>query len=148
MLKKMILITFLVVSVLFVYGCGEVEEEGEVVTPLDPEEREELPEEIKAWIEDSRDKFGGRARVHNGLLYILVTYGEKPTGGYIVEIDELEKQNDTLVVTAEFTEPGEDEMVTQAITYPYDLAVVEETELSVEFVATGDENTIPVLEEQ
>ncbi len=146
MLKKIFLVTLLTLTMLFVYGCAEVEEEGKVVTPLDPEEKEELPEEIKSWIEDSRDEFGGRVRVHNDLLYILVTYGEKPTGGYVVEIDEVEKRDQTLVVTAEFTEPGEDEIVTQAITYPYDLAVVEETELPVEFVATGDEDTIPVLE--
>jgi len=37
-------------------------------------------------------------------------------------------------------------MVTQAITYPYDLAVVEETDVEVEFEATGDEGTVPVLE--
>lgn len=145
MLKKILLITLLSVAMLFAYGCAEPEETREVVTPLEPEE-EELPEEIKEWIEDSRDKFGGRSRVHNGLLYILVTYGEKPTGGYNVEIEEIEKHGDTLNVSARFTEPGEDEMVTQAITYPYDLAVVEETGVEVEFEATGDEGTVPVLE--
>lgn len=145
MFKKTLLMFLLVTVLLFAYGCGEAEETVEVVTPVDIED-EELPKEIKAWIESSRDQFGGRARVHDGLLYILITYGEKPTGGYVVEIEEIKKQEETLVVTVEFTEPGEDEMVTQAITYPYDLAVVEETDLPVEFVATGDEDTVPVLD--
>ncbi len=145
MLKNIFLVFLLAVTMLFVYGCAEPEETKEVVTPLEPEE-EDLPEEIREWIEDSRDKFGGRVRVHNDLLYILVTYGEKPTGGYNVEIEKIEKQGSTLEVTAKFTEPGEDEMVTQALTYPYDLAVVEETDVEVEFQATGDEETLPVLE--
>ncbi len=148
MLKRLFLVAILAVAVVFAYGCGEAENGEETVEPVEPIEikEEEIPEEIRAWIEDSRDQFGGRARVHNGLLYILVTYGEKPTGGYVVEIEDIEKQGDTLVVTAEFTEPGEDDIVTQALTYPYDLAVVEETELPVDFVAAGDEDEIPVLE--
>ncbi len=145
MLKKTLLIALFSVAMLFVYGCAEPEETEEVVTPLEPEE-EELPEEIRQWIEDSRDKFGGRVRVHNGLLYILVTYGEKPTGGYHVDIEEIEKQGDTVKVTARFTEPGEDEMVTQAFTYPYDLAILEETDVEVKFQAAGDEDTLRILE--
>ncbi len=145
MFKKTLLITLLSAAMLFVYGCAEPEETKEVLTPQKPDE-DELPEEIRQWVEDSRDEFGGRVRVDNGLLYILVTYGEKPTGGYTVEIEKIEKQGETVKVTANFTEPGEDEVVTQAITYPYDLALLEVTDVDVEFQATGDEDTLPTPE--
>ncbi len=145
MLKKALFAVVMVLILIFAYGCNENEEVEDVIVPEVPEE-EELPEEIKAWIEDSRDTFGGRSRIHNGLLYILVTYGEKPTGGYTVEIAEIVKRGEELLVTVQFSEPGEDEMVTQALTYPYDLAVVEETDLTVEFRATGDEDSLPQLD--
>jgi len=41
--------------------------------------------------------------------YILVTAGEKPTGGYDVSIIELEESEGGLVVWVELTEPEEDE---------------------------------------
>ncbi len=145
MLKRSLFAVVMVLILIFAYGCTEDEEVKEVIVPEVPEE-EELPEEIKAWIEDSRDAFGGRTRIHNGFLYILVTYGEKPTGGYTVEIAEIARQGEELFVTVQFSEPGEDEMVTQAITYPYDLAVVEETDLTVEFRAMGDEDNVPKVD--
>ncbi len=115
----------------------------EIIDPADPDQ---FPADIKAWIELSREKFQAQTRKDNGLLYILVTYGEKPTGGYAVEITGVEEKSDKLVVTVKFTEPGPDDIVTQALTYPYDLMVIDDPDLpSVEFVASGAESSVPVL---
>ena len=84
--------------------------------------------------------------VYEEILYILVTYGEKPTGGFEVEITGIAEEEDKIVVTVEFTEPGKDDMVTQALTYPYDLAMMDDPGLPVKFVATGAETEVPVLE--
>ncbi|MFZ5969732.1 MAG: protease complex subunit PrcB family protein [Bacillota bacterium] len=56
-------------------------------------------------------------------IYVVVTRGEKPTGGYTVEIDGIEKVKEDdktkLVVYAAFTDPKPGDVVTQAVTYPY-----------------------------
>ncbi len=114
--------------------------------PKAPEEEEAmLPGEIEEWIEYSRDIWLAQAREYEGALYLLVTFGEQPTGGYSVEITSLEEEADQLTVTVKFTEPGEDDIVTQALTYPYDLKETEPTGLPVEFVAEGDVEIVPAL---
>jgi hypothetical protein len=125
---------------LFVSACGGPDVPDEVTLP------DELPAEVQAWIDAAVNDFGSQTLVHEGILYLLVTYGEKPTGGYDVEITDITEEEGKLVVTANFTEPGEDEMVTQALTYPYDLAMLDDPGLPVEFVATGAETEIPVIE--
>lgn len=143
MLKKLILAVTMILLMLFVYGCGDPAEPGKPVKTEDPQGR--LPPEIEAWVENSLDMFLGQSFEYKGKLYLLVTYGEKPTGGYKVEITDISELDNKLVVTAFFTEPGEDEMVTEALTYPYDMAVIEDPGFPVEFVAAGAEQYLPTL---
>jgi hypothetical protein len=53
----------------------------------------------------------------------VVTRGEKPTSGYTVKIDKIEKIREEdkfkLVVYAEFYDPKPGDVVDQVITYPY-----------------------------
>ncbi len=115
--------------------------------PKSPEkEAAALPAEIEEWVEYSRGIWLAQTREYEGSLYLLVTYGEQPTGGYRVEITDVVEEDDQLTVYVEYTEPGEDNIVTQAITYPYDLVKVEPTDLPVTFVAEGDVEFVPVLE--
>ena len=106
----------------------------------------QLPAEIELWIEQSKERFAAQALGHEGILYILVTYGEKPTAGYAVEITEIKEDEDKVVVTVHFTEPAEDKGVPPVITYPFDLAIIDDPGLPVEYNATGAETEIPVQE--
>jgi hypothetical protein len=176
MFRNLLLITMFMALIIFIPACGinsapdnalspeepvgdDAELEDPEETPgedreeqpdndelIDPTDPDQLPADIQAWIEVSREKFQAQTRKDNGLLYILITYGEKPTGGYAVEITGVEEKADRLVVTVKFTEPGPDDMVTQALTYPYDLMVIDDPDLpTVEFVATEAESSIPIL---
>lgn len=140
MMRKTVFVMILVAVILFVLACNEADEPDDVALP------DELPAEVQSWIDAATNKFGGQSYVHEEILYLLVTYGEKPTGGYSVEITDIKEDDEKLIVTAYFTEPGEDEMVTQALTYPYDLAMLEDPGLPVEFVAAGAETEIPVID--
>ncbi len=152
MLKKGMFILILTAGLLLLPGCETVAdplepaEPGEVTEPEEVELPDQLPAEVELWIEQSRERFMAQTLEHEGILYLLVTYGEKPTGGYAVEITEITEAEDKILVTVHFTEPGEDEMVTQALTYPYDLAMIDDPGLPVEFKATGVETEIPVQE--
>lgn len=147
MFKRLLITILAMLFLLALSACGEP---GEPENHMGPDEGDEitlpdeLPAEVQSWIEAARSDFAAQTMEYEGVLYLLVTYGEKPTGGYDVEITEIVEAEDKLSVTVEFTEPGEDEMVTQALTYPYDLAMLDDPQLPVEFNATGAETEIPV----
>ncbi len=104
-----------------------------------------LPETITAWIEQSRSMFLAQSKELDGRLYILVTYGEKPTGGYVVEIGKINVTAAKVTVPVRFKKPAPGEVVTQALTNPYDLETIAATNLPLEFVPAGDEEYLPTL---
>lgn len=134
---KIMHLMIIIAALFFGAGC---EAQGE---PQEPQES--LPAEVDAWFKSSLDMFIGQSFPYEGILYLLVTYGEKPTGGYNVEITGISEEENKLVVTANFTEPGEDDMVTEAFTYPYDLVAIEDPGLPVLYIAAGAENYLPTL---
>lgn len=140
MLNKSILVIFLSLLLLLV-GCAEEGSDTDLPGTIDVT----VPTAIEAWVENSLTTFIGQSYNYEDRLYILVTYGLKPTGGYAVEITDVEITDDRVIVSVNFKVPGEDEMVTEALTYPYDLAVIENPGLPVEFVAEGAESYLPTL---
>ncbi|NLP37236.1 MAG: protease complex subunit PrcB family protein [Firmicutes bacterium] len=93
-----------------------------------------LPAEIKSWVEASRLTAGLREKNYHGHRFVLVTAGEKPTGGYAVEIKEATAKSGQLEVKVQMTAPGKDDFVTTALTYPFDLVIVAEKELPLRLV--------------
>lgn len=108
-------------------------------------EQETLPEEIAAWIENSQNTWLAQEKIYDDLMYLLVTYGEKPTGGYAVDIQQVVESEEEIIVKVAFTQPGEDDIVTQAITHPYDLFAMQPTEKPVVYEVIGDESYVPTL---
>ncbi len=145
-MKTKLIISLVLVFILLVTGGCSAWFAGGPDEPGEPDQEENsLPPEIEKWVEDSLTIFVGQARRFEDKLYLLATYGEKMTGGYLVEITAVSEEADRLVVTVNFSDPGEDEMVTQALTYPYDLAVIDDPGLPVEFIATGAQSYLPTL---
>ncbi|WP_270181558.1 protease complex subunit PrcB family protein [Alkalihalobacillus sp. CinArs1] len=66
-------------------------------------------------------------------LYIIITRGEMPTGGYSVTIDNITKEGNKLLVTYYTTDPKKDDMVTQAITKPFTIAKIDHTNARINF---------------
>lgn len=95
------------------------EEEVDESTVVDFEvlDIEDLDDEMKAKVEEA-SKEAGLTVLDEENSIILVSLGERPTGGYSVEVG-LEKQQDEILVRAIENKPGEDDVVTQVITYPY-----------------------------
>lgn len=62
----------------------------------------------------------------DGDIYVIATRGEKPTGGFTVDIDRIikvkEEDKDKLVIYVTFEDPKPGDVVTQVITYPYTVA--------------------------
>ncbi|MTI55494.1 MAG: protease complex subunit PrcB family protein [Geosporobacter ferrireducens] len=62
----------------------------------------------------------------DGDIYVIATRGEKPTGGFTVDIDRImkvkEEDKNKLVIYVTFEDPKPGDVVTQVITYPYTVA--------------------------
>ncbi len=144
MSKLLPVVMILIFALIFVTGCLESTAQSEQPESVEEYLTDALPAEVQSWIEKSRNDFASQTFTHENILYLLVTYGEKPTGGYDAEIVDITETDGRLLVNVLFTEPAEDEMVIQVLTYPYDLAMLEDPGLPVEFHASGAKTVIPV----
>ena len=114
-------------------------------TVIPEKEIGELPAAIEDWVDYSSTLWLGQEKSYEGTLYILVTYGEQPTGGYEVDIQKVAEYEDKIVVTVRFIEPEEGEPVSLALTYPYDLYAIEDTDKPVTYEAVGAQEYVPTL---
>ncbi len=56
--------------------------------------------------------------------YLAAYWGERPTGGYSLAVESARLEGDRVTVRLLLEEPPRDAVVTQALTYPYAVAVV------------------------
>ncbi|ACB85114.1 Gmad2 immunoglobulin-like domain-containing protein [Natranaerobius thermophilus] len=101
-------------------------------------EQNNIPNEIQEWINYSKEVPAVQEKQYEGYRFVLVTEGTKPTGGYDVEVTEVVEGSDQIDIKVRSTEPGEDELVTEALTYPYDLIIVENNDLPLNFIDVED----------
>ncbi|MCK8824056.1 protease complex subunit PrcB family protein [Fuchsiella alkaliacetigena] len=89
----------------------EVELEFEVI--------EKLPEDLKkaiGFVGELRGFGVIRSTDNESIIYIGV--GEKPTGGYGIEVESVKEVDGLTKIKVVETSPAADQLVTQAITYP------------------------------
>ena len=114
-----------------------VPQEGESIA-FDRPDYSQIPENIRNWLENSSRIFLGQQKEYEGKTYILVTFGEKKTGGYSVDIKDVVFEGNSLTAIVELREPSPRDNVIQAFTYPYDLVSVDLTGIPVVFSPIGD----------
>ena len=61
--------------------------------------------------------------------YLAAYWGEKPTGGYSLAVKSARIEGERVTVRLALKEPPPDAIVTQALTYPYAVAVVRDLDL-------------------
>lgn len=76
-------------------------------------------------------------------VVVAVVMGERSTGGYSIEVDEVLRSEDENQIQVQFTEkvPGDGCQVTQALTSPYVLATVSVQDEGVTFEGTEAERS-------
>ncbi len=115
-------------------------------TRVQPGYLDELPENVATWMQRKQDTSGVDARVHDGILYILATFGLKESGGYAVRILSIEREQDHLLVSVEYTVPSPGQYTFPAFTRPFDLGYIDfrgsEMPLSVRFQLLGDRDQV------
>lgn len=92
-----------------------------VATPI-PESA--LPAALASWVSSTVQVPNGVARLDGGQLYLMISGGQRGSGGYAVEIRTVELQEGSLHVTAKLHGPQPGQMVTEVITYPKAYAAI------------------------
>lgn len=96
----------------------------------------EIPEELMQRIESKKSNefkctFYNKDTKED--LYIVVGYGKQMTGGYSVTVDELFLTNNAIYIDTSLLGPSKDDVITQAITYPYVVVKIKFMDLPVVF---------------
>ena len=95
-------------------------QESEVPYTIIEEKDIKNNKKVASWYKQNYQKSGIHSYKHAGALYVLVGLGEKLTGGYTVAINNITHvSKSTAYVSAYFTAPAPDMMVTQIVTYPH-----------------------------
>lgn len=85
-----------------------------------------LPEELKTLVEERKAGEFKITYTDADALYICMGYGEQPTGGYSITVDELYLAEDAIYISTSLLGPASGETPADAPSYPY---LVVKTEL-------------------
>ncbi|WLR59443.1 protease complex subunit PrcB family protein [Guptibacillus hwajinpoensis] len=135
----------LVISMMFVIlaGCGNNSSQtsnesngGEQMQEniaFETVEMQNAPKDVQTTVQQKWLEKSTFTIPSNDDLYIIITRGEMPTGGYSVSIDSIIKEGNEIVVSYFYTDPKKDDMVTQAITKPIVISKIDMTNTRVNF---------------
>lgn len=81
---------------------------------------EQIDEETQKLIDDKVAEKGYRVLSQDSTsAVVLISSGEKPTGGYGIAVKTAEEKDGVVTITVEETSPDKDAVVTEVLTYPY-----------------------------
>ncbi len=118
--KKKLLVTFVILCLLLV-GCSKEAEAPDKLRDLDFTVigEKEQPDALKEIIaERSKEAFQISYSL-GGSLYIAVGYGEQPSGGYSICVNEFYEGEEALYIDTTLIGPGKADNVTNTPTTPY-----------------------------
>ncbi|MGB4660639.1 MAG: stalk domain-containing protein [Mobilitalea sp.] len=88
--------------------------------------------EVNEWYNLNNQKAGISYLKQDGVTYVLIGAGEKPTGGFSVSIDKIfYSAADTVTINAKVTPPGDNVRVMMVITYPSMLIAIKSDSIKV-----------------
>lgn len=124
----------LLLLIVFVSGCGTKDTAkagkatlGELAyTKIDLNTIAQLPPEIRKWYEEKYKTPALHSYSLNGERYLLLSAGEKRTGGYEIRDLKLTGKDNEIEVKASLKSPAQDEIVSMALTYPHVLIKIPE----------------------
>ncbi len=97
-----------------------------------PVDLKQAPASIQKWVQKNRAVEGTFVKTAGDRTYILVTWGEKRTGGYVVKIDSIVQKGNRIEVVVDYQKPKG--MAIQVLTYPYDLVSIPATADKIVFI--------------
>lgn len=116
-------------------GCNVSNEDGEKLRDLDftVVKEGEIPKELADIIEGKKIQNFKLTYTDGENLYIVIGYGEQPTGGYSIAVNEIYLSKNAIYVDTNLIGPSKDENISQVLTYPYIVIKTENIDRSVVF---------------
>lgn len=93
----------------------------------------DVPEQLMQIINEKKKEPFKLSYSNADNLFIVVGYGEQPTGGYSISVDDLFLTSNAVYIDTNLIGPSETEKVTNAVTYPYVVVKTEFIDKSVVF---------------
>ena len=120
-LKVILLLLCIIGSGLLFTGCKTEETDIKKIKDLEftVVEDADVPEQLMEIINDKKKEPFKMTYGNTDNLYIIVGYGEQPTGGYSISVDELFLTSNAIYINTNLIGPSEKDYVSNAITYPY-----------------------------
>lgn len=124
MKKNYIIIGILILIILGIVISQKILNKGDAEVKFRVLEAREIPDKIKEILPKYLSEEKALTCRLNDEIYVVVTRGEKKTGGYSVEVDniikeEVEDGEFKITVVAKYSDPAPGEIVTQGFDYPF-----------------------------
>ena len=103
-------------------------------------EENEFPMEVNQWLNSNKEKEGYFVIEEEEHTYVVITRGEKSTGGYSIIVNEIEDQEEWVSIKVEYINPDPMDMVMQIITYPVIVIRMERTEKTIKLEIENKDN--------
>lgn len=133
-LRIILLITSLQICFI-ITGCSSKEGNLKKIKDLDftVVEDADVPQELKDIINEKKIEPFKLNFSNTENLYIIVGYGQQPSGGYSIAVEELYLTENSVVIDTNLIGPSETDLVTQAPTFPYIVVKLEFIDLPTTF---------------
>lgn len=120
-LSKTILILMPFLICILLSSCKNNDQDVKKIKDLEYTivEDADVPVELKTIIDGKKEKPFKLSFSNTEYLYIVVGYGAQNTGGYSITVDELYLTDNSIYIDTNLIGPSKEDIVTQAITYPY-----------------------------
>ena len=134
-MRKIIPTIFCVILLSLMTGCSAEKLRTEKLRDIEftVVDEENIPEELEEMIEEKEEKPFKLTYADNGALYIAVGYGEQPTSGYSIEVQELYETENAIYIHTNLIGPAKDEKIVEQKTYPYLVVKLEFIDKNVVF---------------
>ena len=134
-MKKQVLYILIVVCMVLSTACSMQKDDTKKVRDIEftVVDSIDLPEEIRAQIEELKEGTFEITYGDNGYLYIAKGYGKQESTGYSVSVQECYETKNTICMKTELSGPPKDEEILDKETYPYIVIKIEYTDKNVVF---------------
>lgn len=128
-------IILLFAALLFGAGCSVEKTDRNKLRDLDftLAEDSQLPEELKARIEEKKTAEFKMTFDTEDCKYIVVGYGVQETGGYSISVEELYETENAVYISTGFIGPAKGEAVNRVESFPYIVVKIEYLDKRVVF---------------
>ena len=134
-MKRLFSIILLVTILLLLCACSVEKTSTTKIRDVEftVTEEKNIPEELKEKIKEKQGTTFRLTYADQGALYIAEGYGKQQTNGYSIEVKECFETKNAIYVHTNLIGPAKDELIVDAVTYPYIVIKMEFIDKNVVF---------------